>query len=156
MFTKYGSTNIASITVLKDAYTGYSCLACHGYWTCEMWERMEVNGTILSAKCNRKGVETESVTFLEALNAFANLVTRSKEPYMFMSTLFKLVFECNFFVHNWLIIMYVKLWQSEGWLDMVHKIVVGVEDYQSTHLVFGVAPFGGSHTIVGSVTVTMR
>jgi hypothetical protein len=30
-----------------------------------------------------------------------------------------------------------------------------VEDYQSTHLVFGVAPFGGSHTIVGSVTVTM-
>jgi hypothetical protein len=120
-----------------------------------MWERTEVNGSVLSAKCNRKGVEAESVTFLEALYAFANLVTHSKEPYMFMSTLFKPVFECDLFVHNWLNIMYVKLWQSEGWLDMVHKIVVGVADYQSTHLVFGVAPFGGSHTIVGSVTVTM-
>jgi len=115
----------------------------------------KVIGTILLAKCNRKGVETESVTFLEALYAFTNLVTHSKEPYMFMSTLFKLVFECNLFVHNWLIIMYVKLWQSEGWLDMVSKMVIGVEDYQSTHLVFGVAPFGGSHTIVGRVTVTM-
>jgi hypothetical protein len=51
----------------------------------------KVIGTILLAKCNRKGVETESVTFLEALYAFTNLVTRSKEPYMFMSTLFKLV-----------------------------------------------------------------
>jgi hypothetical protein len=88
----------------------------------------KVIGTILLAKCNRKGVETESVTFLEALYAFTNLVTRSKEPYMFMSTLFKLVFECNLFVHNWLIIMYVKLWQSEGWLDMVSKMVIGVED----------------------------
>ncbi len=43
---------------------------------------------------------------------------------MFMSTLFKLVFECNLFVHNWLIIMYVKFWQSEGWLDMVSKMVI--------------------------------
>ncbi len=74
---------------------------------------------------------------------------------MFMSTLFKLVFECNLFVHNWLIIMYVKLWQSEGWLDMVSKMVIGIGDYQSAHLVFGVAPFGGSHTIGGSVTVSM-
>ncbi len=67
MFAKYGSTKDASITVLKDAHTGYSCLACHGYWTCEMWERTEVIGTILLAKCNRKGVETESVTFLWGL-----------------------------------------------------------------------------------------
>jgi hypothetical protein len=155
MFAKYGSTKDPSITVLKDAHTGYSCVACHGYWTCEMWERTEVIGTIRLAKCSRKGDETESVTFLEALYAFTNLVTHSKEPNMFMSTLFKLVFECNLFVHNWLIIMYVKLWRSEGWLDMVCKMVIGVEDYQSTHLVFGVAPFGGSHTIVGSVTVTM-
>ncbi len=55
MFAKYESTEDASITVLKDAHTGYSCLACHGYWTCKMWERTEVIGNYTFGKMQQEG-----------------------------------------------------------------------------------------------------
>jgi hypothetical protein len=128
MFAKYGSTKDASITVLKDAHTGYSCLACHGYWTCEMWERTESHWNYTFGKMQQKGCWNRVCHFSWGLVCIHESSNSLKGAIHVHEYIVQTGFECNLFVHNWLIIMYVKLWQSEGWLDMVSKMVIGVED----------------------------